>query len=776
MVDPFSLKETLVEIIGSAEATADALARVSNTIRELYAAGHGAARAAYQSIRTALLYVGFGAWMLGSVVRRITTPLVNSFQQSIIYFQQFEWELARVVAITGATSEEVDNLADTFKRLGRETIWTSSQAAEAGRVLALAGFQAQEVVEALPGVLDLAAIELIDVSQAARVAANILRGLNAEAEDMTAVLQAMTVAATHSATTLSELGDAAKYISPIFEELNLSIAEMFAQLEVLANAGIRAGNAGRYLRMGWIRMAKAGAIGTETAMTQKEAMEALGLSWDKFRNSAYPSIEMIEYLAQALEGLTEEQKLAYLQALVGTRASTAWLRMIDEGADSLRKQAQTIDVAIVKYRLMERYGTNAFSVLVDLLKHAKGGAYTYEELAESMGMTNEEVEALNRLTLQFNTALMDEAELVERLSKLWEDARTSAEIARIQLRTLRGAFLQLKASIQEASISIYQAWMPATTEVIYGLRNIINAIASLPTPLRAAIGAVMMLGAAVGVLGGAFIYLVGSSALILSSLVELYKRAGIVGKQMTFLEALIVGTFAATANAVRDFAATLKLAERSTAACYAVINRFPRLTGIFAATDILIRFKLIEMGAIKTTGGLIVANTLLGKTYLFLAGTVSTAAKAFITFFAITWKIWAIIGAVLLIWYSLEEAWMRSDAVKELAGDFVELFKAVGGLVKLLLSPVWQAFITSLKVIVELLTRLIIGIATVYQYMKGVFVPVPAAAAPARPAAPTTTVTSQVINVTVRDNTYRDPERMAKDIRRELYRLQVMST
>ena len=93
----------------------------------------------------------------------------------------FESQMSRVKAISGATGEEFEKLKAQAIELGAETSFSASQAAEGMENLAAAGFTTTETMEAMPGLLDLAAASGEDLASSSDIAAAALRGFGMEA-------------------------------------------------------------------------------------------------------------------------------------------------------------------------------------------------------------------------------------------------------------------------------------------------------------------------------------------------------------------------------------------------------------------------------------------------------------------------------------------------------------------------------------------------------------------------------------------------------------------
>lgn len=89
----------------------------------------------------------------------------------------FEATMSEVGGIMDASAQEMQALSVEAKRLGRDTVFSASQAGEGMKFLGMAGFKVNEVLAAMPGMLDLASAGQLDLAQTADIASNFLRFL-----------------------------------------------------------------------------------------------------------------------------------------------------------------------------------------------------------------------------------------------------------------------------------------------------------------------------------------------------------------------------------------------------------------------------------------------------------------------------------------------------------------------------------------------------------------------------------------------------------------------
>src|SRR5690625_3941343 len=109
----------------------------------------------------------------------------------------------------------MDKMREQAKVLGRSTRFSASEAGEGMEMLARAGFDTSEVMDALPSVLDLAATCEVELRYAADSTFNILSGFGMEAEETARVADILAHASANTNVDVQDLGEALKYAGPI---------------------------------------------------------------------------------------------------------------------------------------------------------------------------------------------------------------------------------------------------------------------------------------------------------------------------------------------------------------------------------------------------------------------------------------------------------------------------------------------------------------------------------------------------------------------------------
>ncbi len=317
----------------------------------------------------------------------------------------FEAQMSRVKAISGATGTEFEKLKDQAIQLGADTSFSASQAAEGMENLAAAGFTTNEIMEAMPGLLDMAAASGEDLANSSEIAASTLRGFGLEAEEAGHVADVLAENANRTNAAVSDTGEAMKYVAPLARAAGISFEETAAAIGIMANAGIKGSQAGTTLRGAISRLSK-------PTDDMRDAMEELGISFYDSNGKMKSLSEQVGMLEGAFSGMTDEQKNNYLVTLYGQEALSGMLALINEGQGSLADLTKS-------YENCDGSAKKAADTMRDNLKGAIDelggsaeslGIVFYEEVSGSLKDTAESAtESINNITKAFQDGGMEAA-------------------------------------------------------------------------------------------------------------------------------------------------------------------------------------------------------------------------------------------------------------------------------------------------------------------------------------------------------------------------------
>jgi TP901 family phage tail tape measure protein len=208
-------------------------------------------------LRNSLLGVQKVAGGLGKVFGSLQVQLAGIFggaavglfvKSSIDVFTKFDDTLRAAGAVANATADEMKLLSNTAKEMGKTTRFSAAEAADGLRLLGMAGFEVNESIGALPGVLNLAAAGGLELGQSADIATNVLSGFGLEVEDLASVNDVLVKTFTSANTNLVELGDGFKLVGPIANAVGADFEDLVGSLGKLADAGLKGTLGGTSLR------------------------------------------------------------------------------------------------------------------------------------------------------------------------------------------------------------------------------------------------------------------------------------------------------------------------------------------------------------------------------------------------------------------------------------------------------------------------------------------------------------------------------------------------
>ena len=243
-------------------------------------------------------------------------------KDAISTFSTFEKEMSNVKALTQATDSQFAELKSQAEQLGKSTAFTAKQAAEGMGFLAMAGLDNTKIMEAMPGVLDLAAAGSIDLAQAADIASNVLTQFGLSASEMNRVNDVLASTSTKSNTNIQQLAEGLKYAGTTAKILNIPLEETNAVLGVLANAGLQGSMGGTSLNTALLEMSR----------TSSGAVKELNKLGVITHNSQGKFVGLTNILKQF-----EQQNISSTQVLdiFGARGGRAMGTLIEAGSEAV---------------------------------------------------------------------------------------------------------------------------------------------------------------------------------------------------------------------------------------------------------------------------------------------------------------------------------------------------------------------------------------------------------------------------------------------------------
>jgi len=191
----------------------------------------------------------FGKMAAGVLAAVAAFKKISQVVSSVIKsWKAFEFQMAKVKAITGANDTQFKMLSKSAQQLGRTTFFTAKQVAELQTNYGKLGFTTGEILKAQEATLALATATDTDLARAAIVAGAAVRGFGLDASETQRVTDVMAVSFTSSAMDIEKWQTSMTKVAPIAAAAGISIESTAAVMSKLTDTGIEASIAGTSLR------------------------------------------------------------------------------------------------------------------------------------------------------------------------------------------------------------------------------------------------------------------------------------------------------------------------------------------------------------------------------------------------------------------------------------------------------------------------------------------------------------------------------------------------
>lgn len=181
------------------------------------------------------------------ILTKLASKLLEIGRDVISTGEQFSATMSEVQAISGATAEELQQLEDAARLYGSTTRFSATEAAEALKYMALAGWDVQTSLEALPGILDLAAASGLSLASASDMVTDYLSAFGLEASQAAYMADVLTFAQGNSNTSAQQLGEAWRNSAANLHAAGQDMETVTSILEAMANQGLKGSEAGNAL-------------------------------------------------------------------------------------------------------------------------------------------------------------------------------------------------------------------------------------------------------------------------------------------------------------------------------------------------------------------------------------------------------------------------------------------------------------------------------------------------------------------------------------------------
>lgn len=271
-----------------------------------------------------------------SLTLGVTAPIVGIGTASLKATMDFDKSMSKVQALSSATGEQLVLLKEKATELGATTAFSASQVSEAMQYMALAGWKTKDILEGTAGILAAASASGEDLAKVSDIITDGLSAFGLEASKANHFADVLSTTATNANTTIGMMGEAFTYAGSVAGALGYSVEDTALAIGIMANSGIKASQAGTALRT----------MLTELSGTLEITGENLGTYIVETSNAdgtMVPFRETLGSLREAFKGLTEVERAATAESLVGKTAMAGLLAIMNTSDEAFNSLATAID-------------------------------------------------------------------------------------------------------------------------------------------------------------------------------------------------------------------------------------------------------------------------------------------------------------------------------------------------------------------------------------------------------------------------------------------------
>ena len=445
-----------------------------------------------------------------SLTRNITTPVVAAFTGILKTTADFDSQMSRVQAISGATADEFQTMRDKAREMGETTKFSATESAEAFEYMAMAGWKSEEMLDGIEGIMNLAAASGEELGTTSDIVTDALTAFGMSADQSGRFADILAAAATNANTNVAMMGESFKYAAPVAGALGYSAEDVAVALGLMANSGIKADMAGTSLRNMFNRMAK-------PTKESQMAMDRLGLALYDDTGKMYSFREIMDQLRSSMSDINIDldDYNASLDELDGLlEDGTITQKQYDKQLEELNLETFGAEGAEKARAAAMLGGTRAMS---GLLAIANASEEDYQQLTKAIDGSSEAYAKLaDGSVVPLSEAMASGQEIIEQYNGAAE------AMANTMQDNLAGQLTILKSQLQELAISLGDLIMPLAREIVSKIQSIVDWLNNLDDSQKETILKIAAVAAAVGpvlIVIGKVVSAIGSIISIASGLI-----------------------------------------------------------------------------------------------------------------------------------------------------------------------------------------------------------------------------------------------------------------
>ena len=260
----------------------------------------------------------------------------DGFLQAVNVSRDFSASMSNVEALSGASASEIAALNAQAKELGATTQFTAKQSADAMGYMAMAGWNPEQMMSGMDGVLSAAAASGEDLAMVSDIVTDSMSAFQMGAEETGHFSDVLAAAAANANTSIGIMGETFKGSASVAGALGYSIEDVAVATGLMANVGVKGSIANTALRntfnglLGGVTLTgKAFGEYEYTAIKADGSMKSLG--------------DTINELRGYFEQMTESERVLNAQEIAGERGYNGLLGILMATEESYANLTEKIN-------------------------------------------------------------------------------------------------------------------------------------------------------------------------------------------------------------------------------------------------------------------------------------------------------------------------------------------------------------------------------------------------------------------------------------------------
>ncbi len=271
-----------------------------------------------------------------AAVSKLTSSLKSAAEYCYNVGSSFEAGMSQVAAISGATASELDQLTAKAKELGASTKFTATETAQAMNYMAMAGWNAEQMLSGIDGVMSLAAASGGDLAQVSDIVTDAITAFGLKAEDVGHFSDVLAAASANANTNVAMMGETFQYCAPIAGALGFSIEDVAEAIGLMANSGIKSSMAGTALRTLFTKL-------SDDIKITGDSLGEVTIQTSNADGTMRSLTDILTDMRAAFAQLSQSERSNAAESIAGKYAMTGLLALMNSGADDVDKLRTAIE-------------------------------------------------------------------------------------------------------------------------------------------------------------------------------------------------------------------------------------------------------------------------------------------------------------------------------------------------------------------------------------------------------------------------------------------------